>query len=65
MTTVVAAGNPVRWKDRLPPLGTLGPFIALLVACAFFASQTDRFLTGGNLSLILQQVMVVGVLAIG
>jgi fructose transport system permease protein len=53
------------WKDKLPPLGTLGPFLALLVACLFFASQSDRFLTGGNLSLVLQQVMVVGVIAIG
>ena len=52
-------------KDRLPPLGTLGPFIALVAACAFFATQSDRFLTGGNLSLVLQQVMVVGVIAIG
>ena len=52
-------------KDKLPPLGTLGPFLALLAACAFFASQSDRFLTGGNLSLVLQQVMVVGVIAIG
>lgn len=50
---------------KLPPIGTLGPFLALLAACAFFASQSDRFLTGGNLSLILQQVMVVGVIAIG
>jgi fructose transport system permease protein len=46
-------------------LATLGPWIALAAACLFFASQTDRFLTGENLSLILQQVMVVGVLAIG
>ena len=56
-------------KDKLLPawvnVGTLGPFLALLGACAFFASQSDRFLTGGNLSLILQQVMVVGVIAIG
>ena len=52
-------------KDKLPPIGQLGPFIALLIACGFFASQTDRFLTGGNLSLVLQQVMVVGVIAIG
>ena len=52
-------------KDRLPPLGTLGPFVALLLACAFFASRSDRFLSGQNLSLILQQVMVVGVIAIG
>jgi len=53
------------WKDKLPPLGTLGPFLALLAACAFFASQNSRFLTGANFSLILQQVMVVGVIAIG
>ena len=52
-------------KDKLPPLGTLGPVIALLMACAFFATQSDRFLTGQNLSLVLQQVMVVGVIAIG
>lgn len=53
------------WKDKLPPLGVLGPFIALLAACLFFATQTDRFLSGENFSLILQQVMVVGVIAIG
>lgn len=45
--------------------GRLGPFGALLVACVFFATRSDRFLTGDNLSLVLQQVMVVGVLAIG
>jgi fructose transport system permease protein len=42
-----------------------GPLLALLLACAFFASQTDRFLTGQNFSLILQQVVVIGVIAIG
>jgi fructose transport system permease protein len=57
-------------KDKLPPvltanIGTLGPFIALLAACAFFATQNENFLSGGNFSLILQQVMVVGVIAIG
>src|SRR6476659_6201256 len=50
---------------RMPPVATFGPLLALLAACAFFASQTDRFLTGQNFSLILQQVMVVGVVAIG
>ena len=43
----------------------LGPWLALLAACAFFTTQSDRFLTGENLSLVLQQVMIVGVLAIG
>ena len=47
------------------PWGTLGPWLALFAACAFFATQSDRFLSGENLSLVLQQVMVVGVLAIG
>ncbi|MES2717585.1 MAG: ABC transporter permease [Pseudomonadota bacterium] len=50
---------------KLPPIGQLGPFIALLIACVFFATQSENFLTGANLSLILQQVMVVGVIAIG
>ncbi|WP_439642208.1 ABC transporter permease [Gemmatimonas sp.] len=39
--------------------------IALLVACVFFSLQSPRFLTPENFSLIAQQVMVVGVLAIG
>ncbi|MCP5272980.1 MAG: ABC transporter permease [Burkholderiaceae bacterium] len=47
------------------PWGQLGPFIALALACVFFSITTDRFLSGQNLSLILQQVMVVGVIAIG
>jgi len=46
-------------------LGKVGPLIALLAACVFFATRSDRFLTGDNLSIVLQQVMVVGVIAIG
>jgi fructose transport system permease protein len=37
----------------------------LLLACVVFSTQSSRFLTSENFSLILQQVMVVGVLAIG
>jgi len=44
---------------------TLGPLVALVAAILFFSTQSDRFLTGANVALILQQVMVVGVLAIG
>ena len=51
--------------SRLPPLATLGPLIALLIAVVFFATQSDRFLSVQNFSLILQQVMVVGTIAIG
>ena len=53
------------WKERMPPIGQLGPFIALILACAFFGSTTEQFFSGENFSLILQQVMVVGVIAIG
>ena len=52
-------------KEKLPPIGQLGPFIALIIACAIFGSTTERFFSGENFSLILQQVMVVGVIAIG
>jgi fructose transport system permease protein len=51
--------------DKLPPMGTLGPFIALLLACLFFATQNERFMSLQNFSLIMQQVMVVGTIAIG
>ena len=44
---------------------TLGPLAALLLTCIFFTVTTDRFLSGDNLSLVVQQVMVVGTLAIG
>ena len=50
---------------RIPRPATLGPLLALLGACIFFALESDRFWTGDNLSLVLQQVMVVGVMAIG
>ena len=53
------------FKDKLPPMGTLGPLIALVLACVFFATQSDRFFSTQNFSLILAQVMVVGVIAIG
>jgi fructose transport system permease protein len=39
--------------------------VALLLAMAFFSFKSENFLQGQNLSLVLQQVMVVGVLAIG
>ena len=46
-------------------IAVLGPFLALIAACLFFATQSDRFLSGENLSLVLQQAVVVGVIAIG
>jgi fructose transport system permease protein len=43
----------------------LGPLLALVLAIVVFSTQSDKFLSGSNFSLILQQVMVVGTLAIG
>jgi fructose transport system permease protein len=39
--------------------------LALAIAVIFFSIKSDRFLAGPNFSLILQQVMVLGTLAIG
>ncbi|MDB5858570.1 MAG: transporter permease [Ramlibacter sp.] len=50
---------------HMPSLVAMGPFLALLAACLFFGIQADRFFTLQNFSLIAQQVMVVGLLAIG
>src|SRR5919108_5832466 len=44
---------------------TVGPLLALVLTMAFFSLKSDNFLQAQNLSLVLQQVMVVGVLAIG
>ncbi len=63
-TTIAKSANGGLF-EQFPPLAVFGPFIALLLACTFFASQSERFLSGQNFSLILQQVMVVGVIAIG
>ena len=52
-------------RGLIAPLSALGPLIALILACAYFATQSDRFLTGENLSLVVQQSIVVGVQAIG
>src|SRR6476646_10296817 len=58
-------GTGRRLREPAAMLPAFGPLLALLLASVFFASQSDRFLTGQNFSLILQQVMVVGVIAIG
>lgn len=42
-----------------------GPLLALVVAIGVFAITTDTFLTAPNLSLMLQQSVVIGTLAIG
>ncbi|NBE50499.1 ABC transporter permease [Streptomyces boluensis] len=58
------AGLRPDWR-ALTTHPTAGPLAALVVACLFFTLQNDQFLSGGNLSLVVQQVMVVGTLALG
>lgn len=67
MSTVVSEVTKRRsgLLDFLRGSSIIGPLAALILACIFFSFTTDRFLTGTNLSLILQQVVVVGTLAIG
>jgi fructose transport system permease protein len=54
-----------RFVRRVLGAPTVGPLLALLLTMVFFSLKTDRFLAAQNFSLIMQQVMVVGVLAIG
>jgi fructose transport system permease protein len=42
-----------------------GPLAALLIACVIFSVTTDTFLRPQNLSLIFQQSVVIGILALG
>src|SRR4051812_20138592 len=69
--TATAEAPPVsrpaasRALRRAFALNTLGPLGALLLACLYFGIRSDRFFPGGTLSLIVQQVLVVGTLAIG
>jgi fructose transport system permease protein len=63
--TQPATAPPAPRRPALPSLSTLGPLIALLLACIFFATQSDRFLTGSTLSLVLKQISFVAVIAIG
>ena len=60
-----ARSRPLRLVRQAAAAPTVGPFAALVLTMAFFSLKSDRFLHAENLSLVLQQVMVVGVLAIG
>ena len=46
-------------------VSTIGPLLALGLAVAFFSLKSGQFFQGQNLSLVLQQSIEVGVLAIG
>jgi fructose transport system permease protein len=67
MSAVASAPHQRHFKilDVFRATPILGPVAALVLACIFFSTQTNRFLAGENFSLILQQVIVVGTLGIG
>ncbi|MFC3576911.1 ABC transporter permease [Streptomyces yaanensis] len=52
----------LRYALRTP---TVGPLTALLIAVVVFSITTETFLTPENLSLVLQQSIVIGTLALG
>ncbi|MFD8813811.1 ABC transporter permease [Streptomyces sp. NPDC059627] len=52
----------LRYALRTP---TVGPLAALAVAVLVFSLTTDTFMTPENLSLVLQQTVVIGTLALG
>jgi fructose transport system permease protein len=51
--------------DRVFRNPVLGPLAALVLACLVFSVLTDNFFSADNFSLILQQSVVVGTLALG
>jgi fructose transport system permease protein len=57
-------GFSARIHDILHSNATLGPLFVLVLAIVIFSFAASRFLQPGNLSLIVQQVMVVGTLGI-
>jgi fructose transport system permease protein len=59
-----AGGLAARVHDVLHERSTLGPAIVLLLALIGFSVASDRFLEPANISLIVQQVMVVGTLGV-
>jgi fructose transport system permease protein len=72
MTDVVTEVQEPLAQERRPgflvrarAVSVAGPLLALAIAVVFFSIESDRFLSGSNLSLVVQQVMVVGTLAIG
>jgi fructose transport system permease protein len=50
---------------RLLTTPTIGPLVVLLVFGVFFTLSTRTFFAAGNLSLIVQQSVIIGTLAIG
>jgi fructose transport system permease protein len=70
-TQPVTAGTLGRFNRGAALLGrvvmtpTFGPLAVLIAFCAVFALSTRTFLAAGNLSIVIQQSVIIGTLAIG
>src|SRR5437588_4667515 len=60
-----AASRTIGAARSVAGISIVGPLFALGLAMAFFSLKSGQFLKGPNLSLVLQQSIEVGVLAIG
>ena len=61
----VDKGPLARLQHLLHAQATVGPAVVFLLALGIFSLTSDRFLQPGNVSLVIQQVAVVGTLAVG
>src|SRR6201984_2784972 len=64
-SSVAASKRNTNGFRRLITTPTFGPLIVLIVFCAVFSLATKTFFATGNLSLVVQQSVIVGTLAIG
>src|SRR6201982_1403350 len=65
VSSIPASKRTTSGLGRLITTPTFGPLIVLIVFCAVFAFATKTFWATGNLSLVIQQSVIVGTLAIG
>lgn len=65
MNTSTEASGKSRLSDLISPSGVTGPLIGLIVLCIFLSFATDSFLSFRNFVNILDQITVLGIMAVG
>lgn len=63
--TSAEATEKSRLSDLIPPSGVTGPLIGLILLCIFLSFATDSFLSFRNFVNILDQITVLGIMAVG
>lgn len=64
-TTPAPAPEKSRISDMFSLSGATGPLIGLILLCVFLSFATDSFMTTRNLLNILDQISVLGIMAVG